>query len=62
MTTLIKGVEMLKLNKAFINELLGQSLFRLEEAYIESIKVANLKFEARGLKLVFAMSQEINME
>jgi hypothetical protein len=34
MTTLIKGVEMLKLNKAFINELLGQSLFRLEEAYI----------------------------
>ncbi|CAD8081530.1 unnamed protein product [Paramecium sonneborni] len=60
MSTLLKGVEMLKLNKTFINQLLGQSLFKLEEAYIESIKVANLKFQASGVKLVFALVKEID--
>ncbi|CAK80442.1 unnamed protein product (macronuclear) [Paramecium tetraurelia] len=62
MGTLLKGVEMLKLNKTFINQLLGQSLFTLEEAYIKSIKVANLKFEASGVKLVFALVKEINID
>ncbi|CAD8161565.1 unnamed protein product [Paramecium pentaurelia] len=62
MSTLLKGVEMLKLNKTFINQLLGQSLFKLEEAYIKSIKVANLKFEASGVKLVFALVKEINID
>ncbi|CAD8061674.1 unnamed protein product [Paramecium primaurelia] len=62
MGTLLKGVEMLKLNKTFINQLLGQSLFKLEEAYIKSIKVSNLKFEASGVKLVFALVKEINID
>ncbi|CAD8149997.1 unnamed protein product [Paramecium octaurelia] len=62
MGTLLKGVEMLKLNKTFINQLLGQSLFKLEEAYIKSIKVANLKFEASGVRLVFALVKEINID
>ncbi|CAD8075141.1 unnamed protein product [Paramecium primaurelia] len=61
MGILLKGVEMLKLNKTFINQLLGQSLFTLQEAYIKSIKVANLKFEASGVKLVFALVKEINI-
>ncbi|CAD8080104.1 unnamed protein product [Paramecium sonneborni] len=61
MTTLLKGVEMLQLNKTFINQLLGQSLFKLEEAYIKSIKVANLKLQASGVKLVFALVKEINI-
>ncbi|CAK69910.1 unnamed protein product (macronuclear) [Paramecium tetraurelia] len=62
MGTLLKGVEMLKLNKTFINQLLGQSLFKLEEAYIKQIKVANLKFEASGVRLVFALVKEINID
>ncbi|CAD8167663.1 unnamed protein product [Paramecium octaurelia] len=59
---LIKGIDKLQLNTNYINQLLGSSPFNFEDAFIKSLKISNLKFEAEKITFVIVLKDRSDDE
>ncbi|CAD8162609.1 unnamed protein product [Paramecium pentaurelia] len=60
--TLIKGIDKLQLNIKYINQLFGCNPFNFEDAYIKSLKISNLKFEAEKITFILVLREKSDDE
>ncbi|CAD8073310.1 unnamed protein product [Paramecium sonneborni] len=59
---LIQGIDKLQLNIKYINQFLGCNPFTFEDAYIQSLKVTNLKLEAEKITIILSLKERSEEE